>query len=77
MTTKERIIRHLDTLDEARLTALEKDLGIVERDLEKEFRLLDELAAPMGEEERTAFNGAVRRRPLFGGRRLEPGPDDA
>ena len=51
MTTRERIIRHLDTLDEARLTALEKDLGIVERDLE-EFRLLDELAAPRGDEER-------------------------
>ena len=53
MTTKERIIRHLDTLDESRLTALEQDLGIAEadRDLE-EFRLLDELAAPIGEEER-------------------------
>lgn len=65
MTTKERIIRHLDTLDEARLTALEKDLGIVERDLEEEFRLLDELAAPMGDGERAAFNEAVRRSPLL------------
>ena len=53
MTTKERIIRHLDTLDEARLAALEQDLRIAkaDRDLE-EFRLLDELAAPIGEEER-------------------------
>lgn len=51
MTTKEKIIKHLDTLDEARLAALEKDLGIADRDLE-EFRLLDELAAPVGEEER-------------------------
>ena len=77
MTTKEKIIKHLDTLDESRLAALEKDLGIVDRDLEEEFRLLDELAAPMGEEESAAFNEAVRRRPLFGGRRLELEPDDA
>ena len=54
MTTKERIIKHLDTLDEARLTALEQDLGIAkaDRDLTEEFRLLDELAAPVDEEER-------------------------
>lgn len=76
MTIKEKIIKHLDTLDDARLKALEEDLGLTDHDLEDEFRLLDELAAPMGEEERAAFNEAVRRRPLFGGRRLEFGPDD-
>ena len=67
-TTKARIIEQLDKMDEAELVALEKQLKKAKLE---EFRLLDELAAPMSEEDQTMFEEAVRRRSLFGNRKLE------
>ena len=73
-SVKERIIKQLDTMDETELTALEQQLRKAR--LEEEFRLLDELAAPMSQEDQAVFEEAIRRRPLFGNRRLEIEPDD-
>jgi hypothetical protein len=78
MTVKERVLKRIEELDEARLSELERNLeapaskGLT---LEEEFRLLDELATPMSEEDRAAFEEATRRRPFFGGRTLEIEPD--
>ena len=78
MTIKERIIERLDGMNEAQLKALDQQLEETKREnLEEEFRLLDELAAPMTREQQALFEEAVMRRPLFGGRKLELEPDDA
>lgn len=41
------------------------EFGARHQHLEEEFRLLDELAAPMSEEDRATFNAAVQRRNPF------------
>lgn len=53
-----------DDMHERRLTAVDK-LGTQRQHLEAEFGLLDELAAPMSEEDWTVFNAAVQRRTPF------------
>lgn len=64
-------------MDEVQLAALERLLEKPEREkLEEEFRLLDELAAPMSGEDRAIFEETTRRRSLFGDRKLELKPDD-
>ena len=72
MTTKERIIGQLDGLDEGQLAAIEEQIerfrpdreadkqARIARQLEEEFRLLDELAAPMSEADKIAFKEAIR-----------------
>ena len=82
MTTKERIIEQIEQFDETELLDIERELqsrvvqAKTRRRLEEEFRLLDELAAPMDEGDSVAFEEATRRRPLFGQRRFELKPDD-
>lgn len=61
MTVKERIIAGIEHLGEDSLEHLEARL--LELRLAEEFQLLDELAEPMGEEDRRAFDEAVRRQP--------------
>ena len=73
-TVKERLIDLVEQMDEPELVALERQLRKAR--LEEEFRLLDELAAPMSEEDQAVFEEAIRRRPLFGNRKLELEPDD-
>ncbi len=77
MTAKERVTEQLEAFDETELSEIEKDLQSrrIKRQLEEEFRLLDELAAPMSQEGQIAFGEAVKRRPLFGDRQLELEPD--
>ena len=76
MTVKEKILERLEAMDEVQLTALERYLQSPEYvKLEEEFRLLDELAAPMSEEDKAVFEEATRRRPLFGDRELTLEPD--
>lgn len=80
MTIKERVIEQLEGLDEAELLEIEKDLNRMtqartKRQLEEEFRLLDELAVPMSEEDKAVFEEATKRRPLFGNRKLTLEPD--
>lgn len=68
MTTKERIIEQINQLGEAELLEIEKEIrerasqAKVKRQLEEEFRLLDELAAPMSEEDKTVFRKNIRTR---------------
>lgn len=77
MTIKEEIVEQLDTMNEAQLAALKEYLGRPERKrLENEFRLLDELAAPMSDEDHAVFEEAAKRRALFADRKLELKPDD-
>ena len=77
MSVKEKIVEQLDDMNEAELAALEQFLRkSKERKLEEEFRLLDTLAEPMSEEDRAVFEENIRRRPLFGSRKLEIEPDD-
>ena len=59
MTIKERIVKQLDGMDEAELAVLEQIRKI---QLEEEFRLLDELAAPMTRKQQRVFEEAVRGR---------------
>ena len=65
MTVKERVIKQWEAVDEAELSEIEKDFqsratqARINRRLEKEFRLLDELAAPMGEADKIAFEEAA------------------
>ena len=78
MSVKEKIVEHLDAMNEAELTTLERQLRKSKSEkLEEEFRLLDILAEPMSEEDQAVFEENVRRRPLFGNRKLEMEPDDA
>ena len=78
MTIREKIVEQLDDMNEAELAALEQFLRRSrERKLEEEFRLLDILAEPMSEEDQAVFEENIRRRPLFGNRKLEIEPDDA
>ena len=77
MTVKERVIEQLEAFDETELSEIEKDLQSrrIKRQLEEEFRLLDELAAPMSEEGKAVFEEATKRRPLVGDRKLVLEPD--
>lgn len=75
MTVKERVMRRIEQLDDAQLERLERDLVGFGTGLEEEFRLLEELASPMSEADRLAFEASARRRPLFGGRSLDLEPD--
>ncbi len=61
MTVKERVTKQLEAFDETELSEIEKDLQSRrnQRQLEEEFHLLDELAAPMSEEDKAAFKEAV------------------
>ena len=80
MTIKERVIRRIEKMDEAQLGNLEKQLeGLASEDggLSEEFRLLNDLAAPMSEEDRRIFEEASRRRPFFSERRTSAETDDA
>ena len=74
MTIKERIIEQLDALDEVQLAAIEEQLRVL--GLKEEFRVLDELAGPMSEEDKAAFEAMTHRRSLFGSRKLGVRPDD-
>lgn len=81
MTVKERVIEQLEAFNEAELSEIEKDLQSratqvrVKRQLGEELHLLDELAAPMSEEDKIMFEEAVKRRSLFGDRKLTLKPD--
>ncbi|WMT57466.1 hypothetical protein [Truepera radiovictrix] len=76
-------MRRIEQLDEAQLEQLERGLleqcehhaNAITPELAEEFQLLEELAAPMSEPDRQAFEASVRRRPLFGGRSLDLEPD--
>jgi hypothetical protein len=77
MTVKERVLKRVEELDEARLLELERALRAKDKPaptLEEELRLWDELARTLegaSPEDRAAFEEATRRRPLFGGRQAE------
>ncbi len=77
MSVKERVIRQLEKLDEARLGALEQqlaeELGAPERQLRAWRSIYGLLSDP---EDYAAFEKASRRRSLFGGRTLNLEPDD-
>lgn len=77
MTIKERMLKHVEAMDEAQLAELEQYFKSTsgEGRLDDEFRLLEELAAPMSGEDQEIFEAAVRRRPFFGERKLEVEPD--
>ena len=70
MTIKERVLKHVATMDEAQLVELEhySERKSAEGRLNDKFRLLEELAAPMSDEDQKVFELAVRRRPFFGER---------
>ena len=73
MAIKERMLKHVETMDEAQLVDLERYFKRTsgEGRLDAEFRLLEELAAPTSGENQEIFEAAVRRRAFFGGRKLE------
>jgi hypothetical protein len=81
MTVKERVLKRVEELDEARLSELERELEAKDKTaltLEEELRLWDELSRTLEDaspEDRAAFEEATRRRPLFGGRTLALKPD--
>ena len=81
MTIKERIIRRIDKLERAELEALEARLDEITKPSPEEIER--RLAAWRGiygllsePEEYAEFEKHARRRPLFGGRTLELGPDE-
>ena len=81
ITIKERIIKRLETLDQAELEALETQLDEItkptpeeiERRLEAWRGIFGLLSDP---EEYAEFEKHARRRPLFGERTLDLGPDE-
>ena len=86
MTAKERIIGQLDGLDEGQLAAVEKQIKWFrpEREADKQERIKRQLEALhsvagmlSGPEDYAEFEKYARRRPLFGGRTLDLGPDEA
>ena len=85
MTTKERIIRHLDGLDEGQLEAIEEQIKWSKRESEAEKqerikRQLEALRSVAGilsdPEDYAEFEKHARRRSLFGGRQLGLEPDE-
>lgn len=87
MTIKERIIERLDEMNESQLAALEQQLERsrlenedevekqrrIERQLEALRNIVGMLSDP---EEYAEFEKHARRRPLFGGRKLDIEPDE-
>ena len=82
MTTKERIIRQLDGLDEGQLEAIEEQIKRFrpESEAEKQERIKRQLEAWRGivgllsdPEDYAEFEKHARRRPLFGGRTFASG----
>jgi hypothetical protein len=61
VSTKERILGKLEHLSETQAEWLETELERLA--LEREFELLDQLAEPMSEEDRTVFEQSTQRRP--------------
>lgn len=64
MTIKESLVKRIEQMDEGRL---ERSLeSLTQETLLEEFRLLEELASPMAQEDLDTLALAMRRRPFFG-----------
>ena len=81
VTTRERLIKRIEKLDQDELEALEAQLDAITKPSPEEIER--RLAAWRGiygllsdPEEYAEFEKHARRRPLFGGRTLDLGPDE-
>lgn len=70
MTNKESLVKRIEQMDEQQLERSLESLtqGTTQEALLEEFRLLEELASPMAQEDLDTLASAMRRRPFFGGR---------
>ena len=79
-TIKERLIRRIETLDEGKLRALEARLDEITKpspeEIERRLAAWRGIYGLLSDSEYAEFEQHARRRPLFGGRTLDLGPDE-
>ena len=63
MSIKEQLHQKIESMTAAQLEWLDRVLLETDAEVERKLRLLDELAAPMLDEDITAFKQAVARQP--------------
>ena len=77
MTLKERVIEHVEEMDEATLLKFVQELDEAKKQarLERQLKALEEIAGIITDpEEIEALEQAVQRRPFFGDRKLDIEP---